>query len=167
MGKILLEKGDICLQPTEAIVNAANDDLLHGGGVAEAIVKAGGKIIQEESNKIAPIPLGEAAVTSGGKLKAKYVIHAASMKLGELAIEENVRKSIINSFKRAEEMGVQSIAFPAVGAGIAQFSLDKCAKISLEIALVNIDKFEKIVFVLFNDEALRIFDSTYNLLIKH
>ena len=161
MGSIFLEKGDICQQETEAIVNAANNELLHGGGVAGAIVKAGGNIIQEESNKIAPILLGEAAVTSGGKLKAKYVIHAASMKLGENASEENVRKSILNSFKRAEELGIKTIAFPAIGAGIAQFPLDRCARISLEIAKEYADKFDKIVFVLYNDKAYEAFNRAY------
>ena len=167
MGTIFLKKGDICQQQTEAIVNAANNELFHGGGVAGAIIKAGGSIIQKESNRIAPIPLGEAAVTSAGKLKANYVIHAASMRLGEAASEENVRNSIINSFKRAEELDVKTIAFPAIGAGVARFPLDKCAKISLEVAGEYIKKFEKIIFVLYNDEAFKAFESTYKKLIQH
>jgi len=161
MGNILLKKGDITEQQTEAIVNAANNELLHGGGVAGAIVRAGGKIIQKESSKIAPILLGEAAVTSGGKLKAKYVIHAASMKLGETASEENVRNSIRNSFIRAEELGIKTIALPAIGAGIARFPLDKCARISLELAREYSDKFEKIVFVLYSQEAFKAFELVY------
>ncbi|MBU0597700.1 macro domain-containing protein [Patescibacteria group bacterium] len=161
MGQIVIVQGDICKQKTEAIVNAANNDLLHGGGVAGAIVKCGGKKIQKESDKIGPIPLGEAAVTSGGKLSAKYVIHAASMKLGELATEENVRKSIANSFKRAREAMVRSIAFPAVGAGIAGFPIDKCAQISLQLADENINNFDMIIFVLFSEEAFNTFQNEY------
>jgi len=157
MGEILIKQGDITQEQTEAIVNAANNELLHGGGVAGAIVKAGGKKIQEESKKIAPILLGEAAVTSGGKLKTKYVIHAASMKLGENATRENVESSIKNSFKRAKELGLRSISFPAVGAGIARFPMEQCAKISIAIARENIDSFDKIVFVLYNEQAYKIF----------
>ena len=161
MAEIILKQGDITEEQADAIVNAANSDLLHGGGVAGAIVAKGGKKIQEESNKIAPIPLGEAAVTTAGKLKAKYVIHAASMRMGERAEEVNVRASIENSFKRAVEAGLKSIAFPAVGAGIAQFPIRRCAEISLELAKKYSDKLEKIIFVLYNNEAYKIFKHLY------
>jgi len=161
MGKILLQQGDICKAKVGAIVNAANDDLMHGGGVAAAIVKAGGEIIQKQSNRVGPISLGEAAVTSGGKLEAKYVIHAASMRLGELASEENVKKAIINSFKRAEELGLKTIAFPAIGAGIAQFPIEKCAEVSLSIAKQHAEKFDNIFFILYNDQAFKAFNRVY------
>ena len=167
MGRILLQKGDICGVKAEAIVNAANNDLLHGGGVAAAIVKAGGEIIQKQSNKIGPISLGQAAVTRGGKLKAKYVIHAASMKLGELASEENVKKAIINSFKRAEELGLKTIAFPAIGAGIARLPIEKCAEISLSIAKQHAEKFDNIFFVLYNDQDLKVFNTAYKRIINN
>jgi len=166
MSEIILKQGDITNEEVDAIVNAANNELLHGGGVAGAIVEKGGQIIQEECNKIAPIPLGEAAMTKAGKLKAKYVIHAASMELGARAEEVNVRASIENSFKRAVEAGVKSIAFPAIGAGIAQFPMSKCAEISLELAKKYSDKLEKIVFVLYNDEAFKIFNVVYKRIIK-
>jgi len=166
MFQIIIKQGDITTEEADAIVNAANNELLHGGGVAGAILAKGGQVIQEESNKIAPIPLGEAAVTSAGKLKAKYVIHAASMRLGERAEEVNIRASIENSFKRAVEAGLKSIAFPAIGAGIAQFPMRRCAEISLEIAKKYADKLEKIVFVLYNEEAFKIFNDVYKRIIK-
>lgn len=161
MGKILIKQGDITDSETEAIVNAANNDLLMGGGVAGAILRRGGQKIQEECNKIGQIPLGEAAVTSAGKLKAKYVIHAASMVLGEKAEEENVRAAIENSFKRAVEGNIKSISFPAVGAGIAGFPLRRCAEISLELANKYSDKLDKIVFVLYNKEAFKVFNRVF------
>lgn len=165
MGKIVIQQGDICRQEVGAIVNAANNELLHGGGLAAAIVKAGGQRIQEESKKIGPIPLGQATVTTGGKLKSKYVIHAASMKLGELTTAENLKQSIINSFKRAEELGINSIAFPAIGAGIGEFPVRECAEISLTAAKDFLDKhpkFEEIIFVLFSEENLKAFQEAYN-----
>ncbi len=158
MGKILIEHGDITEQATDAIVNAANNELLHGGGVASAIVSKGGSVIQNESNVIGPITLGEAAVTSGGKLKSRYVIHAASMRLGEFANEEFVRSSIENSFKRAIELELKTIAFPAIGVGVARFPIDKCAAISIEFAEQYQKHFEKIVFVLFNDKVYTAFE---------
>ena len=149
--KIILEIGDICRQKTEAIVNAANTNLLHGGGLAAAVVAAGGDIIQEESTVLAPIPIGEAAVTKGGKLKAGYVIHAATMKLGDRASAKSVSDCVNNSLRRAEELGIKTIAFPALGAGIGGLPIEKCAIISLQQSLnflLSHPGFEKIVFVL-------------------
>ena len=166
MGEIIIKQGDIIDERTEAIVNAANNELLYGGGVAGAIIEKGGQSIQEESSKIAPIPLGEAAVTKAGKLKAKYIIHAASMELGEKAEKENVRSAIENSFKRAVEGNFKSIAFPAVGAGIAGFPMHQCAEISLEIAKKYSNKLEKIVFVLYNNEAFNTFNQVYKRIIN-
>ncbi len=166
MGKIEIIQGDICEQRVDAIVNAANTDLLHGGGVAGAIADKGGSIIQDESNAIAPISLGEAAVTSGGKLDAKYVIHAASMRLGDTATEESVTNSIINSFKRAEELEVKSVAFPAIGTGVARFPVEKCARISIQIANNLLDTFDSIRFVLFNEKVFSIFVAEYNKISK-
>jgi len=161
MEKIFIEKGDICQQQTEAIVNAANTDLLHGGGLAGAIVNSGGDIIQKESNRVAPIELGEAAVTSAGKLKVKYVIHAASMKLGDLTTEENLIKSVRNCLKRADELGISSIAFPAIGTGIGGFPVEQCARISLKEVhdfLLQHPKINKVVFVLRSGGDYNIFN---------
>jgi len=165
--KIHIKQGDITTFEVDAIVNAANNDLLHGGGLAAAIIETGGNIIQKQSNSIAPIQVGEAAITKAGKLKAKYIIHAASMKLGEPTLEENLKNSINNSFKRAKELGVKSIAFPAVGAGIGGFSAKKCANICIIAALKALEDnkgLEKIIFVLKNESYKKIFDEEFKLL---
>lgn len=164
MEKIIIKKDNILKQKVDAIVNPANNDLLHGGGLSAAIVEAGGAIIQDESNKIGPIAIGEACVTGAGKLKVKYIIHAASMKLGELTDEENLVRSINNSFERARELGISSIAFPAVGAGIGRFPVQRCAKICLDAAVKFIEQnpdFKQIIFVLSSDKNFQAFDAIY------
>src|ERR1700733_6606646 len=119
-----ISQGDLTECAYDAIVNAANNDLLLGAGVAGAIRSKGGPAIQQECDRIGPIALGEAAVTSGGRLKAKFVIHAASMHLGGRTSEENLRASTRNSLLRASERKLVNIAFPAIGTGIAGFPLD-------------------------------------------
>ena len=118
MPQIEITQGDITEADVEAVVNAANNDLQLGGGVAGAIRRKGGPSIQQECNRIGRVPLGEAAITGGGQLKADYVIHAASMQLGGQTTAENLQASTSNSLLRAEEKKIQSIAFPAVGTGI-------------------------------------------------
>ena len=129
--RVTLRQGDLTEAKVDAIVNAANNDLLLGGGVAGAIRVKGGPAIQEECNRIGNVPLGAAAITGGGKLTARYVIHAASMRLGERTTEESLRESTRNSLLRAKEHGLESIAFPAIGTGIAGFPMDRCADIML------------------------------------
>ena len=129
--KIVITQGDITECGADAIVNAANNDLMLGAGVAGAIRKKGGPEIQKECDRIGPIPLGEAALTTGGRLKAKFVIHAASMQLGGTTTEPNLRASTRNSLKRAAERGLESIALPAIGTGIAGFPLQRCAEVML------------------------------------
>jgi O-acetyl-ADP-ribose deacetylase (regulator of RNase III) len=98
--KLELKMGDITEMEVDAIVNAANNDLILGGGVAGAIRRKGGDAIQDECNKIGSVPLGEAAITTGGNLKAKHVIHAASMSLGSWTTRESLRNSVKNSLVR-------------------------------------------------------------------
>lgn len=157
-------QGDITEADVEAIVNAANHDLELGGGVAGAIRRKGGPTIQQECNRIGRIPLGEAAITGGGNLKAKYVIHAASMQLGGRTTDETLEASTRNSLRRAEEKGIRSIAFPAVGTGIAGFDTKQCAEIMLGIAAAHRKgktSLERIVFVLFDRVSLEIFQETW------
>ncbi|MDP2685046.1 MAG: macro domain-containing protein [bacterium] len=164
MSKIFIEKGDITEQKVDAIINAANSELLHGGGMAAVIVEAGGQIIQEQSNKIAPIPLGEAAVTEAGKLPCKYVIHAASMKLGELTSEDNLISSIKNGLLRAKELGIKSLAIPAIGTGIGEFPFDTFSQIAIKEVnefIQNYDQIEKVVFVFSSDVNFNKFQSIY------
>jgi O-acetyl-ADP-ribose deacetylase (regulator of RNase III) len=162
--KIFFQKGDITDMAVDAIVNAANNDLVLGGGVAGAIRRKGGPKIEEECERIGPIPLGEAAVTTGGNLKALYVIHAASMRLGGRTTAESLRLATKNTLLRAEEKGLKSIAFPAIGTGIAGFPLEECARIMIGEVLEHLksrSSLEKIYFVLYDDAALQVFQETY------
>jgi O-acetyl-ADP-ribose deacetylase (regulator of RNase III) len=134
--------------------------LILGAGVAGAIRSKGGPAIQQECDRIGRIALGEAAVTTGGKLKAKFVIHAASMHLEGRTSEENLRASTRNSLLRGSERKVESIAFPAIGTGIAGFPLDRCAQVMLEEVRdhLNTPTSVKLVeFVLFDRPAFDIF----------
>lgn len=157
-------KGDITELEVDAIVNAANNDLMLGGGLAGAIRSKGGPRIQEECDRIGSIRLGEAAVTTAGSLKAYYVIHAASMQLGGKTTAENLRSSTRNSLLRAEEKGFKTIAFPAIGTGIAGFPMEECAKVMISELLEHLksrSSLEKIYFVLFDEAALKTFEETY------
>ena len=136
--QIRIMQGDLTEQDADAIVNAANNDLQLGGGVAGAIRRKGGPDIQAECDRIGTIPLGEAAITGGGRLKARYVIHAASMRLGEETTEENLRLSTRSSLLRAKEKGLRSVAFPAIGTGIAGFPMRRCAEVMLEEAAAHL-----------------------------
>lgn len=149
---------------TDAIVNAANNDLILGAGVAGAIRRKGGEEIQRECDAIGSIPLGYAAITSGGKLKARFVIHAASMQLGGRTTAESLRHSIAHALRIAAERGLKTIAIPAVGTGIAGFPLKECAEIMLREAALHLKGetcLETIHFVLFDDEAQGVFDRAW------
>lgn len=157
---VVIQQGDLTEMATDAIVNAANNDLILGAGVAGAIRRKGGDEIQRECTGIGSIPVGYAAITTGGKLPAKYVIHAASMELGGLTSAESLRHSTEHALKIAAERGLKTIAFPAVGTGIARFPVDECARIMLRAAAEHLRQgtsLEKIYFVLFDDDALELF----------
>jgi O-acetyl-ADP-ribose deacetylase (regulator of RNase III) len=163
--KIILIEGDLTEMDTDAIVNAANNDLRHGGGVAGAIRRKGGEIIQLESNRIGSIPVGGAAITSGGKLKARYVIHAASMELGGRTSAADLRSSTAHSLRIAAENGLKTMAFPAVGTGIAEFPTERCAEIMLREVVEHLRRgssLEKVYFVLFDKDALRAFERVWH-----
>src|SRR6201997_2905160 len=132
--RIEIRQGDLTEMDVGAIVNAANNDLHLGGGVAGAIRRKGGPQIQAECNEIGTIPVGGAAITSGGNLKARHVIHAASMQLGGQTTAHALRSSTAHSLRIAAQQGLKTIAFPAVGAGIAGFPMRECAEIMLREA---------------------------------
>lgn len=162
--KIEIVQGDLTDMNTDAIVNAANNDLKLGGGVAGAIRRKGGPQIQAECDEIGMIPLGGAAITSGGKLKARHVIHAASMELGGRTSALTLRSSTAHSLRIAAQQGLKTIAFPAVGTGIAAFPLRECAEIMLREALRHLagdTTIEKIYFVLYDNEALSTFKEAF------
>jgi O-acetyl-ADP-ribose deacetylase (regulator of RNase III) len=164
IAKIFFCKGDITAMDVDAIVNAANTDLILGGGVAGAIRDKGGAAIQEDCDRVGPIALGEAAVTTGGKLRALYVIHAASMHLGGTTSGQSLRQATRSSLMLAEGKGLKSIAFPAIGTGIAGFAIDECARIMIAEVLEHLrsrSSLERIHFVLYDDAALAAFEDTY------
>ncbi|HID94836.1 MAG TPA: macro domain-containing protein, partial [Candidatus Latescibacteria bacterium] len=130
--RIRVVKGDITEQDVEAIVNAANNRLIMGGGVAGAIRKKGGPSIQKEATALGPIAIGEAVVTGGGRLKARYVIHAATMGMDFKTDETKIRAATRNSLKRAEEKKIISVAFPALGCGVGGFTPEKAARVMIE-----------------------------------
>lgn len=124
--------GDITAVAADALVNAANTDLILGAGVAGAIRRSGGPTIQQECDRIGPIPLGQAAVTGAGRLPAQYVIHAAAMHLGGTVSAAGLRDATRNSLLRASETGCRSVAFPAIGTGVGGFPLEEAARIMVE-----------------------------------
>jgi len=162
---ILIIAGDLVEQRVDAIVNAANNELLLGGGVAGAIRTRGGPAIQRECDAHGPVSVGDAAITGGGELPARYVIHAASMQLGGRTTAESLRSSMDNAFRLAREHSVRTIAIPAVGTGIAGFPMDECARVMagcVERALAEGWNPEEIRFVLFGEGARSTFDEAFN-----
>lgn len=158
--RIKIVQGDITELEVDAIVNAANNRLFLGSGVAGAVRTKGGPSIQQECDRHGPIEVGEAALTGAGNLKAKWVIHAASMGFGVATTAESLRSSTIASLKIARDKRVSSVAFPALGTGVAGFPIDKCA----EIMIRETEKFIKeneypkeAVFCLFDGGAYEVF----------
>jgi O-acetyl-ADP-ribose deacetylase len=165
--KIHFLRGDITEMALDAIVNPANTALTLDGGVAEAIRRKGGARIEEECESLAPIRLGESVVTSAGNLRAFYVIHAASMPPGGATTAESLRLATRASLMRVEEKTFKSIAFPAIGTGVAGFPLEQCAGIMLKEVIEHLkvrSSLEKIFFVLFDEAALKIFIDAYQAL---
>ena len=157
-----LIEGDITEMETNAIVNAANSHLQHGGGVAGVIVRKGGWIIQEESNKIGYVPTGEAAITTGGKIKAKYVIHAVGpvWRGGRANEDDKLRNATLNSLKLADKNNLRSVAFPALSAGIFGFPIDRCARIMLSTTIEYLNgetRLERVVFCLYGKKSFEVF----------
>ncbi len=155
--------GNITDEDTEAIVNAANSRLKHGGGVAGAIVRKGGRIIQEESDRIGFVPTGKAAITSAGKLKAKYVIHAVGPVWGEGDEERKLRSAVRSALEIADEREIKSVAFPAISTGIFGYPKEMGVKVIFDEVLRYIDehprtKIEEIHFTnidMFTSELFR------------
>ena len=164
-GLIRLVQGDITTMETDAIVNAANSYLKHGGGVAAAISRKGGLIIQKESDQIGFVEVGKAAVTSAGNLKAKYVIHAVGPRMGEGDEDEKLRSATESSLKLLKEKNLKSISFPAISTGIFGFPIEKCARIMLnetKMFLEMEDNNYLIQFVLWTDQDYKVFLNALN-----
>lgn len=162
---IEIRQGDLTEMNVDAIVNAANNDLQLGGGVAGAIRRKGGPRIQQECDAIGTIPVGGAAITSGGELKARHVIHAASMQLGGSTTAHALQSSIAHALRIAAQNNLKTIAFPAVGTGIAGFPLKECAEIMLREAEKHFEgktSLTKVYFVLYDKQALAIFEKEFS-----
>jgi O-acetyl-ADP-ribose deacetylase (regulator of RNase III) len=159
--RIRIEEGDLTDAAVDAIVNAANTDLVLGGGVAGAIRQKGGASVQEECERHGPIGLGEVALTGAGKLPARCVIHAAVLRLGEPPTEESIRGAARGALALARGRGLRSIAFPALGTGVGGFSVRRCAEVLLEEAERHVAEgtsLEEVRFVLFGEPAYRVFE---------
>jgi len=161
--KILrLVLGDITSRKVDAIVNAANSHLHHGGGVAGAIVRKGGQIIQDESDKIGYIQVGQAAITTAGKLPARYVIHAVGPRMGEGDEDSKLENAVLSSLMLASEKGFKSISFPAISSGIFGFPKDRCAGILVYQVLKFLQmnqgsSLQVVEFCIFDEETLEHF----------
>ena len=160
MIKVEVNQGDITRLELDALVNAANDQLWMGGGVAGALKRVGGTEVEVEAVGKGPIPIGEAVVTGAGKLRAKYVIHAAVMGQDLRTDAEKIRQATRNSLLRGDELGIKSIAFPALGTGVGGFPLDECARIMISQVRRYVAKktgLERVVFVLYDEPAYQAF----------
>jgi len=160
-GHILeLLDGDITEMDTDAIVNAANAQLVLGGGVAGDIRRKGGPRIQAECNKKGGTFVGGAVITTGGNLKAKYVIHAVGPRIGEGDEDQKLRNATLNSLKLADANNLKSISFPAISSGIFGFPIGRCAKVMLKTTIEYLRGqigLEKVVFCLFGRDSYEVF----------
>jgi O-acetyl-ADP-ribose deacetylase (regulator of RNase III) len=162
--RVLILSGDLVEQQVDAIVNAANNDLVLGGGVAGAIRRAGGPSIQDECDRHGPVRVGEAAITGAGNLRARFVLHAASMELGGRTTRESLRSAMDDVFRLAHRHDITSMAIPAVGTGIAGFPIDECARVmaeSLHHALSEGWQATEVRFVLFGEDAKTAFEPAF------
>jgi len=164
--RIVVLTGDITEQEVDAIVNPANSMLVMGGGVAGAIRRVGGKEIEDEAVKHAPVQVGEAVATGAGRLKAKYVIHAPTMERPAMRISKrNVGSSVKGALKCAEGLKIRSIAFPGMGTGVGGLSLEEAARAMVNEVKEHIDKrttLKQIVLMGFREDLTRAFERAVN-----
>ncbi len=156
MAEIEVRQADITKLDVDAIANAANTQLRHGGGVAGAVSRAGGPSVQAESDERAPIGLGEAVETTAGEMPARWVIHAATMELGGPTSAEIIRSATASTLAKADELGARSLALVAFGTGVGGFPLDEAARIEVEEVRRHLESgsgLERVVFAVHGDEA--------------
>jgi O-acetyl-ADP-ribose deacetylase (regulator of RNase III) len=156
VAEIEVQQADITKLEVDAIANAANTELRHGGGVAGAISRAGGPAVQAESAERAPIGLGEAVETTAGEMPCRWVIHAATMELGGSTSAEIVRRATVSALARANELGAKSLALVAFGTGVGGFPLEEAAGIEVEEVRRHLDAgsgLERVVFAVRGEDA--------------
>ena len=159
--KIRLIQGDIINLGTDAIVNAANSQLILGGGVAGTIRSKGGSTIQEECNRIGGTFVGGAVITTGGNLKAKHVIHAVGPRMGEGNEDEKLKNATLNSLRLMDDNNLKSIAFPAISTGIFGYPIDRCSKIMIATAKEYLNgntQVNEVIFCLYTTSDFEVFD---------
>ena len=157
-----LIEGDITEADTEAIVNAANEALVLGAGVAGAIRVKGGPAIQAECDKISPTTVGCAVKTTAGRLKAHYIIHAVGPRMGEGDEDAKLKSATLNSLILADRDGIKTLTFPAISTGIFGFPMDRCAEIMLGTTIDYLEGYtglEKVVFCLYGKGSHKIFEA--------
>jgi O-acetyl-ADP-ribose deacetylase (regulator of RNase III) len=162
MASIEVLDTDITALAVDAIANAANTQLRHGGGVAGAISRAGGRTVQDESDAKAPIGLGEAVETDAGDMPARWVIHAATMELGGPTSAEIIRQATAATLAKADELGATSLALVAFGTGVGGFPLAEAARIEVEEVRRHIDAgsgLERVVFAVHGAPAREAFEA--------
>lgn len=153
-------EGDIARCNVDAVVNAANNHLWMGAGVAGAIKRVGGQAIEDEAMRLGPIAVGDVAVTGGGSLPARHVIHAAVMGQDLIPTSDSIRQCTRRTLEVADELRLRSVAFPALGTGVGGFSLDRCAAImGAEVRGFRARHLELVVFVLFGNTAFEAFSA--------
>ena len=148
---------DVTALEVDAIANAANTQLAHGGGVAGAISRAGGPQVQRESNERAPIGLGEAVETTAGEMPCRWVIHAATMELGGPTSADIIERATRATLAKAEELGARSLALVAFGTGVGGFPLEQAAQIMVGAAREHSGDLERIIFAVHGEDAERAF----------
>lgn len=161
MAEVEVREADITKLDVDAIANAANTELRHGGGVAGAIVRAGGRVIQDESDDAAPLELGDAVETSAGELRSKWVIHAATMELGGPTSADIIRRATASTLRKADELGARSVGLVAFGTGVGGFPVGEAARIEVEEVRRHLDAgsaIDRVVFAVFGDDARRAFE---------
>jgi len=152
-------QADVTQLEVDAIANAANTELLHGGGVAAAIARAGGPDVQRESHEKAPIALGDAVETTAGDMPAKWVIHAATMKMDFVTSAEIIERATRSTLAKAEELGARSLALVAFGTGVGGFPVEDAARIMVGAARDQEGSLDRIVFAVHGDAAERAFSA--------
>jgi O-acetyl-ADP-ribose deacetylase (regulator of RNase III) len=157
IAKLEVISADVTKLDVDAIANAANTQLAHGGGVAAAISRAGGPEVQRESYERAPIGLGEAVETTAGDMPARWVIHAATMELGGPTSADIIERATRSTLAKAEELGARSLALVAFGTGVGGFPVDEAARIMVGAAREHSGELERIVFAVHGEEAERAF----------
>ena len=157
MAELEVIAADVTKLEVDAIANAANTQLRHGGGVAGAISRAGGPEVQRESDMKAPIWLGEAVETTAGDMPARWVIHAATMELGGPTSAEIIEQATRSTLAKAEELGARSLALVAFGTGVGGFPIDEAARIMVVAAREHTGELEQIVFAVHGEDAERAF----------